>query len=307
MRRVNALKSDLTINEIRKALESGRIDIALELSNEDDASFLAVLFTIWVSAATLQITLTASEILAARRAAFPFSGVLTSLGFDPTNPRNAETLRQIGTGILSNLNQTKRNSIDLIISNGFVNGKSQSDIAEDIRRFAGLAPRQIEAVLNYERLLRQNSKEALNRVLRDKGFDERLRSGKPLSEKQIQNMVDAYTKRMLQKRAETIARTVAGDIINEAMEEGAKQALEAAGLPEDAMVKEWRSKRDSVVRPTHKPHTGMDGQVVPLSGYFVSPSGARLKHPHDGNAPLSETANCRCRQLIYVKPEYRNL
>ena len=68
--------------------------------------------------------------------------------------------------------------------------------------------------------------------------------------------------------------------------------------------KGWMSRRDDRVRYSHDQHGGMDGQWRPLDGYFNSPSGARLFQPHDQNAPLSETANCRC--FLLYRLRYRD-
>jgi hypothetical protein len=54
----------------------------------------------------------------------------------------------------------------------------------------------------------------------------------------------------------------------------------------------WISKRDDRVRPTHRV---LDGQSVPLGTPFLSPSGAKLRFPHDPRAPMAERVNCRCK------------
>lgn len=57
------------------------------------------------------------------------------------------------------------------------------------------------------------------------------------------------------------------------------------------VAKVWNSQHDERVRDTHQ---GLDGQVRALGESFVSPSGARLRYPHDPLAPIGEVARCRC-------------
>jgi F like protein len=53
----------------------------------------------------------------------------------------------------------------------------------------------------------------------------------------------------------------------------------------------WVSMRDNRVRETHR---ALDGQTVNLGTPFLSPSGAKLRFPHDPRAPIGEVAGCRC-------------
>jgi hypothetical protein len=55
--------------------------------------------------------------------------------------------------------------------------------------------------------------------------------------------------------------------------------------------KVWNSVHDDRVRDTHQV---LDGQGRALGESFDSPSGAKLRYPHDPLAPISEVANCRC-------------
>lgn len=303
---VKSLQSDESIKIIREYLEIGRIDLAeayLEQQNEN-WFLLPLFFTIFGSAAALWTSLIQLSIIQRQKSLgiTPNSQIV----FDPTDPKIAELTRQIVQNIGSELSAKQRDAFRYIVLQGQLEGKDARKIASDFRLFAGLTDKQIQAVENYRKLLEDGSKQALNRLLRDKGFDAEISSGKPLSQKQIDDMVNAYRRNMLIYRAETIARTNTGDIINTAIENASKQALETAGIAGEQLVKAWRSMRDKKVRYTHSNHGGMDGQVVDIDADFISPSGARLKHPHDSSAPISETANCRCRMLVYLKPQNRN-
>lgn len=63
-----------------------------------------------------------------------------------------------------------------------------------------------------------------------------------------------------------------------------------------AVYKVWRTRRDARVRATHG---GLEGNKIPLGNEFITFEGHHLRFPRDPKAPLSETAECRCR-LSYI-------
>lgn len=87
----------------------------------------------------------------------------------------------------------------------------------------------------------------------------------------------------LENPPELLAEMVAGATVDAAQ----FRAAELAGWRKIT----WMSRRDNRVRMTHR---ALDGQSVPLGSPFLSPSGAKLRFPHDPRAPIAETANCRC-------------
>jgi len=300
--KVKQQKSDDKISQVREYLELGRPDLAIELL-EDDSSWLLLFFNIWLLASALQVSFISQSILEARKKYYPFAVIMESLGFDPTDLNNAAQVKNIATIVLENLKQRRLEAMQYIINLSTAEGLSPAATALRLQKFSGLTVKQIEASLTYERLLRQGSKTALDRALRDPNFDRLVLSGKTLTEKQIQKMVDAYIRKNLVYRAQELARAISADLINTGMEEAAKQMAVTAGIPVDDLAKQWISMRDSKVRFTHKQHVGLDGKIVGINEYFVSPSGARLFHPRDGSAPISETAGCRCRMFITYKPK----
>lgn len=299
--RVNQLKSPERVEQVRVFIEQGRYDLALQtLEEEDDSNFLLFMFNLWVAASTLQIAMTKDAMQKLQVSLF---GTAKPIVFDPTDPANAANLRNIILETNAMMSESRRNAFLFILNEGMSRGLSGSELVNFTTKFQGLSQAQIKAVLNYERLLRQNSKQTLDRVLRDASFDGRVLSDRPLTEKQINKMVDAYIRNQLVFRSQTIARLIVGDLVNEAMQAAAKKAAEDSGIGTTGLVKAWRSMRDRKVRLTHKQHIGLDGQVVGIDEYFVSPSGARLKHPRDRSAPYKETAGCRCYILVYYLEE----
>jgi uncharacterized protein with gpF-like domain len=149
--------------------------------------------------------------------------------------------------------------------------------------------------VNYRRLLREGSREALTRDLRDRRFDTTVSSaassGEPLADSQIDRMVDRYRARSLQYRAEVIARTESVRVSSIARQEAFRQTLQQANLDEGVVVRTWMATLDERVRDSHR---AMHGQKRGLAEAFESPSGASLMFPGDPSAPAEEVINCRC-------------
>lgn len=94
--------------------------------------------------------------------------------------------------------------------------------------------------------------------------------------------------RTLQWRRELIARTETTRAANA----GANSLFGNWGVTQ----KEWLATSDSRTRPHHR---FMSGDRVPLNGKFMSGLGNHLRYPGDPNAPLADTAQCRCTILPY--------
>lgn len=296
MAQTKSLKSQEKIERIRQLVEQGRYDLALQEIEEDESNFLLFAFKVWIAASTLQIAISSDAMKRLQTSLFGTSKPIT---FNPIDPSNIANLRNVVSESTSLLRELRRNGFLFALNEGLNRGLSGKDLVSFATRFQGLSQAQIKATLNYERLLRENSKQTLERVLRNSSFDDRILLNRPLTEKQIQKMVDSYISNQLVFGIQNLSRLVVGDLINEAMQESAKKSAEDSGIGTSRLVKTWRSMRDKKVRVTHKQHVGLDGQVVGINEYFVSPSGARLKHPRDRSAPLKETVNCRCYLLVY--------
>lgn len=174
-------------------------------------------------------------------------------------------------------------------------GATTQEAARAFRDSIGLAPTQNRWVQSYRRLLQQGSRAALDREARDRRFDssvERAASGgRPLTEAQIERMVDRYRQRLLAMRAETIARTEGVKLTSQAREAALQHTIRRAAIPPSAVTSKWNAVMDHRTRDTHR---GMNGQTRLPGIAFTSPSGARLRYPGDPLAPPEETINCRC-------------
>lgn len=86
------------------------------------------------------------------------------------------------------------------------------------------------------------------------------------------------------ERAALIARTEMVQAENSGIVEGYK----ASGVE----WIEWLANTDGASGDRH--HERMNGKRVKVGDYFTTPLGNRLRYPGDPDAPIKETANCRC-------------
>lgn len=86
------------------------------------------------------------------------------------------------------------------------------------------------------------------------------------------------------ERASLIARTELVQAENTGIVEGYR----ATGVQEI----EWLAYTDGASGDRH--HERLNGQKVPLGETFTTPLGNELRYPGDPDAPIEDTANCRC-------------
>lgn len=90
---------------------------------------------------------------------------------------------------------------------------------------------------------------------------------------------------------ETVIRTEADRVYNEAVEDTAEES----GL--DNIYKTWVTMDDEKVRDTH---WHLRGMTIPLDNYFYTFNYDRAKAPHGFGVP-QEDCNCRCRLRLSKK------
>lgn len=290
-----SLKSAATLKLIRQYLDAGDID-AIVAHFETLAKPLGEVVEDTMTRAGRQEA-KALQPKAQRAMDAKTSGIKPQiiLTFDPGNARAAEIIRNRKDTLIREITDSIRETVYNTVAEELSRGANSRVIAQQIGDAVGLTRFQNNAVANYRRLLEAGSKEALERNLRDRRYDRTIAAGKPLSQAQIDNMVEAYRRKYIRYRGETIAKTEAGRALSEAQDEALRQTLEDTGL---TATRTWRATRDSRTRDTH---VTLSGQTKPVGQPFESVSGARLMYPRDPNAPASETVNCRCALTTSLK------
>lgn len=278
-------RSDRTIKEVRELLELGRLEPALEIVDRYVTTFGNVIPKV--------ITNSADAEMQALSAKLGVSNV--SIGFDPTNQRAADIMRRSRLNFVTAFSREQRNTTRTALADALSSGEGPREAARVFKNSIGLTRTQQNAVDSYEDLLRKQSAQALSRELRDRRFDstvsEAIETGQPLSNSQIDRMVDRYREQMLTYRAENIARTETLRAVSQARQEALEQTLEQAGVEAEAVRRRWVATKDARTRDSH---AAMDGQEVGMDEPFITPSGVPIMWPGDPNAPASESINCRC-------------
>jgi len=134
--------------------------------------------------------------------AFTIAGIEGS--FDILNPKSVAWAEKHCAKLVREVTDETRKGIKTIISRGIKEGKAMPRIAKEIRPLVGLTERQMLSVANREEWLITNRPE--------------------LSQREIDQRVDVYARRMHRGRAETIARTESANAVDEGTLEGYEEA-----------------------------------------------------------------------------------
>ena len=279
---VRSVQDQFTLEELEQLLFQRRFDEAL---------VTAELAAAGISSSSNAAFIRAAEDTAARIA----RSLEVIVSFDQTNVRAVEAMRRSQLQFIREFTNQQRLATRLALVEGISQGLNPRQQALLFRQSIGLTRKQMQAVINYRRLLEAGDAAALDRALRDKRFDSSVRAAvagdKPLTEAQIDRMVDRYRDRYLAHRAEVIARTEALRSVHDGSQEMYRQAIDLGILAADDLVQEWITASDERVRGSH---AFMHGQQRPIGETFLSGAGNALRWPGDIDAPGSETIQCRC-------------
>lgn len=220
--------------------------------------------------------------------------ILPLIRFDTLSTRGVSQLQESQARLVRELTNQQSAALQEALRAGVGQGLRPDQIARSLRGSIGLTAQQTRAVANYRRMLTNLDSAVLSRALRDKRFDGTVRNaiarGNPLTEQQIDRMVDRYEQKMLAYRARVIGSTEALAAVNAGEAEMWRQAVDK-GLNPREIEQQWHTLVDGRQRDSHG---YMDGQVRALGEAFMSGNGVALRYPGDSSAPAREVASCRC-------------
>ncbi|QNN99840.1 hypothetical protein P67b_00081 [Ruegeria phage Tedan] len=230
------------------------------------------------------------------------SALTVAVSYDVANTRAVNRVQQNRLRIIRDFTEEQRRATRAALAIGTERGLNPREQARAFRASIGLTERQVRAVDNYRRLLEGGSLEVLQRELRDRRFDRAVRSarsrGEPLTADQVNRMTEAYRRRYINFRAETIARTEALRATHEGVEEMYAQAIDDGQINPDGLSRRWLTARDRRVRDSH---VLLNGLERPLGETFPGGDGP-LRFPGDPEAPATETVQCRCVLVTRLTP-----
>jgi hypothetical protein len=254
--------------------------------------------------------------------------------FDILNPNVIEAVRRQAASLVVEIGKQTKDAIREEVRLGMLWGENPRETARAIRQGIGLTAKQQQAVANFRHELmtfhertsdggwnlggkisrapggaqtfavdaQGQPKDAIfERRLRDFRYDRTLRaamaSGKPLTPAQIDAMTEAYRRKYLKYRSETIATTEALRASNLAIEETWRQAAEQRLVDPANLRKRWGLALGSdrtclVCRPMPTINAGVDGEGLPMDALFKTTRGDQVRIP-----PIHP----RCRCVLVVR------
>jgi hypothetical protein len=289
---ISWLRTRYTVKEIEEMIASGR---AGDILAADAAR----------AGGKLAAEVQAVYLTAARELAEALGEKLdTLIALDQTNPRALRVLERMRLKIVGEFTREQRDLVNAVVSDAVRAGRHPVTAARAMRDALGLTQRQWTHVENYRRLLEGLDAAALKRALRDRRYDRTVQraidSGTALTKKQIDKMVARYRDRYIRHRARVVAHAEALGAVHGGAREGWLAAADAKAFRRDEIQRRWRTGPATKHRRDF--HRSIVGQVRGLDEPFISGRGVALMHPHDPEAPLSETLGCACQVITRLVP-----
>lgn len=213
-------------------------------------------------------------------------------GFNVLDPRIREAVGKLDTRVMSSLRGEIRETVREAYRQGITAGHAPNKIARTIRDTVGLAPNQLEVVVNFRKALEAGDySKAFRYRLRDKRFDRTLAklkaSGAAPTTAQVNRMTAAYHARRLTQNARVHATTAANDSQRLGRHLATQAGIDNGILPAELMRSRWSSSGDGKERPTH---AEANGEVVRFGDPFST-----------GDViPGASEWGCRCIKVDFV-------
>jgi hypothetical protein len=295
------LKDQIDLSELARLLEAGQFEEALARLNVASERLAQAVNFAFIDSGRGTST-------------FLQNAGVVSVGFNQVNTRAVAIMLADRLRLIREFSESQREAAQAAMAAGIQAGIGPRDQARNFRDAIGLTQRQSQAVQNYRALLERvgdpgmsaaQQAESLTRRLRDGRHDRTVRrfisERRRLSRSQIDRMVGRYAERTVKYRSEVIARTEALRAVHQGRREAIAQAIDRGSIDPSRIEREWNTSVDGRERLSHRMmHRQKRGWDEP----FESLSGP-IMHPGDPNAPVEETAQCRCIETMRIKARAR--
>lgn len=300
---IRDITSQAVIRDLVEAIRRNDIEAALRAIDFDRAAF---------SGLTGGMTSAFSAGGVATTAATNWQGTGGSkvvIRWDLANPRAQEVINTASSRLVTQLSEEARKTVREVISNGYSSGRGPRDIATDlvgrvsgsgrVGGVVGLSEPQVKYVANIRKYINRGDLDAYKGMTRrdkryDKMVEKAIREGKPLSNAQVDKIVERYSDRLLKSRADAIARTETAQSVEASRAEAFAQYQEKTGVPDEAIVRRWDHPGGKNSRDWHSAMNGEEKRG--LEDPYLTVKGSLMKYPHDTSlgAGAIDLVNCRC-------------
>lgn len=230
----------------------------------------------------------------------PAGAVVSPIVVSLTDPRAAAYVQRYVADRVVEISTETVEAVRQAVLFGVNTGRPPAAVARDFKSTIGLNTKQELAVRNFRTALETDPARAMGYELRDKRYDGLLEADKPLTSKQIDDMVTRYRSGQLRYRTEAIARTESMTAISVGQEEAIRQgvnsgAIQTVNRDGRELRGFWVATHDGRTRHAHLAIPGMNPKGVPVGVAFKTPLGPMMM-PRDPDGTAANTIQCRCRK-----------
>lgn len=217
--------------------------------------------------------------------------------FDILDPNALRYVQEYSGRLIVEVSQQTQHGIRALIESEFTEGISPQQQARRIRDRIGLTTQQERFAQNYERTLRSAVSGEVNPATGNPwtvgDVNERytlspIRGAGGLVEARVDSAVATYRQRLLNMRADTIARTETLEAAHAGQEEHWRQLQSRGAIPPNA-EREWKTRLDELTCPIC---AGLNGERAKIGGTYPGGFNRPPAHP-----------NCRCTEALTIRPK----
>ena len=303
---IREITSNVVLQTVIDALKVGDINAAVKAIQMDPGAF-------HVLELTLQEAFNAggTNLVQGLPQLIDPDGMRVLFQFGARNLDAEIALRTLSSTMVTAITEESRAALRLALEAGLSQGRNPTDTALDVvgrvnpvtgKReggMVGLTTRQVETIEKVRVGLATGDKTAMRHYLtlktRDKRYDKMvnkaIKDGTTLPLDKQATVMRTLNNRNLKRRGDLIARTETMQALGTSRDVAMQQQIDAGKVQADNVEKEWHTAGDDDVRYSHR---ALNRKKVKKSEPFITPRQNRLRYPGDPEAPLSETACCRC-------------
>ncbi len=224
-----------------------------------------------------------------------------SIALDLLNPTVAQATRVFEDRILTRLKGDVQEVARRLLNESLARGVNGVELGRSLRSVIGLSPNQEQYIENFRRSLLGESDygSPFDRELRDRRYDTRIRSalsgdGKPLTDAEIEKMMQAYRRGWVNHNGETWGRTLSRNALRVGQKSTWQQAVDRGDLTAEEVERVWIHYMPQPNPREH--HRAKHHEAVPMNQPYSN---------GDTYAGEGDPWNCHCTDIYRITPRRR--